>query len=1093
MKKTILGLDLGTNSIGWAVIEPDQQKIIGMGSRIIPMSQDILGEFNKGNSISQTATRTAYRGTRRLRERHLLRRERMHRVLALLGFLPEHYVKHLDRYGKFVGDMEIKLPYSQYNKQTNKWDFIFQTAYHEMLTDFKKHQPDLFKLKSNGQETKIPYDWTIYYLRKKALTHKIEKSELAWLLLHFLQKRGYYQLRGEDEETNENKKEEFYNLLITDVQVADQSKREGEIWYNIHLENGWIYRRSSKVSLMDWKGKYRDFIVSSDLNEDGTVKLDKEGKEKRSFRSPKEDDWGLLKKKTENDLDKYCNQSSKHSLGSFIYDHLLQNPQLKIKGKFIRTVERNYYKSELKQILDVQIPLHESFNKENYQLSIEALYESNDDYRNSILNHGFKYLFIDNIIFYQRPLKSKKSEISDCSLEQRTYIDKDGKRCIQRIKCIAKSNPLYQEFRLLQWIQNLRIYQKEKIVDSKTIFDADVTIEFIRNLEEREELFYYLNEKKEIKQDDILKYVLKPLYPKLKAKDLALISTNFRWNYVEDKIYPGNETRNQLKSRLSKVIDVKDSFLTQEKEMELWHILYSVTDKLESEKAMRSFAAKNHLDIESFVENFKKYPLIKSEYGAYSEKAVKKLLQLMRSGKKWGHHQIHPDVLDRIAKISTGEFDEKIKDRVREKALALNEIEHFQGLPLWLASYIIYDRHAESSDCLRWQSPADLDSYLNNYRQHALRNPIVEQVLLETLRVVGDIWKNPAYGDAQENYFSEIHLELGRDMKNNAEERKKMNDRNIQNENTNLRIRFILQELKTLGFKNVSPYSPHQQEALKIFEEGVIQSGIDLPDDILKITKLAQPSSSEIEKYILWLEQKYRSPYTGAIIPLSKLFTTAYEIEHIIPQSLYFDDSMSNKIICESEVNKLKDNQLGLEFIQKHGGEIVPLANGQSVKVFSIENYEGHVKEMYKKNRGKATKLLLEDIPDKMIERQLNDTKYISKIVKNLLSNIVRDENEDAVTSKNLITCNGTITSILKQDWGLNDVWNDLMLPRFDRLNQLTKTNDFTTWNERYQKFLPTVPLSLRKGFQLKRIDHRHHALDALVIACASRKPHKLS
>ena len=95
MTKNILGLDLGTNSIGWALIQQDfenkEGKILGMGSRIIPMSQDILGKFGEGNSISQTAERTGYRGVRRLRERHLLRRERLHRVLHLLGFLPKHY------------------------------------------------------------------------------------------------------------------------------------------------------------------------------------------------------------------------------------------------------------------------------------------------------------------------------------------------------------------------------------------------------------------------------------------------------------------------------------------------------------------------------------------------------------------------------------------------------------------------------------------------------------------------------------------------------------------------------------------------------------------------------------------------------------------------------------------------------------------------------------------------------------------------------------------------------------------------------------------------------------------------------------------
>ncbi|MBI1780635.1 MAG: hypothetical protein HYR66_04625, partial [Sphingobacteriales bacterium] len=95
MGKNILGLDLGTNSIGWALIEQNfeekQGQILGMGSRVTPMSQDILGEFGKGNSVSQTAERTSYRSTRRLRERYLLRRERLHRVLNVLGFLPTHY------------------------------------------------------------------------------------------------------------------------------------------------------------------------------------------------------------------------------------------------------------------------------------------------------------------------------------------------------------------------------------------------------------------------------------------------------------------------------------------------------------------------------------------------------------------------------------------------------------------------------------------------------------------------------------------------------------------------------------------------------------------------------------------------------------------------------------------------------------------------------------------------------------------------------------------------------------------------------------------------------------------------------------------
>ena len=130
------------------------------------------------------------------------------------------------------------------------------------------------------------------------------------------------------------------------------------------------------------------------------------------------------------------------------------------------------------------------------------------------------------------------------------------------------------------------------------------------------------------------------------------------------------------------------------------------------------------------------------------------------------------------------------------------------------------------------------------------------------------------------------------------------------------------------GIENVRPYSPSQQDLLRIYEEGVLNSILELPEDIGIILgkfnqtdTLKRPTRSEILRYKLWLEQKYRSPYTGEMIPLSKLFTPAYEIEHIIPQSRYFDDSLSNKVICESEINKLKDRSLGYEFIKNHHGE----------------------------------------------------------------------------------------------------------------------------------------------------------------------------
>lgn len=124
--------------------------------------------------------------------------------------------------------------------------------------------------------------------------------------------------------------------------------------------------------------------------------------------------------------------------------------------------------------------------------------------------------------------------------------------------------------------------------------------------------------------------------------------------------------------------------------------------------------------------------------------------------------------------------------------------------------------------------------------------------------------------------------------------------------------------------ENVRPYSPSQIETLKIYENCVLSdSSIERPDDIQKImndlgnAKTIHIKQSDVLRYKMWLEQNYKSPYTGQIIPLSKLFTPAYEIEHIIPQSRYFDDSLSNKVICESEVNKAKDCMLAYEFISQ--------------------------------------------------------------------------------------------------------------------------------------------------------------------------------
>lgn len=1051
--KYILGLDIGSNSIGWALIQLDllqkTKRIIATGSRIIPMDQKVLSDFGKGITISPTAQRTSYRNARHCRERHLLRRERLHRVLHILGFLPTHYDKQIDfskRYGKFVDNTEPKIAY-------NERKFLFMDSFQEMLADFKIHQPDLFYTKKNGEESKIPYDWTIYYLRKKALSRKISKEELAWIILNFNQKRGYYQLRGEEEAENPNKEVAYYSLMVTDV-TAEAPNKKGEIWYSILLENGWVYRRTSKIPLDDWKGKVRDFIVTTELEEDGSVKRDKDGKEKRSFRAPSEDDWNLLKKKTEQDIN-----TSRKTVGCYIYDHILQNPNEKIKGKLVRTIERKYYKEELKAILEKQVALQpELFTDQLFADCIRELYSKNEAQQRNLAARDFVHLFVEDIIFYQRSLRRQKSTLANCSLESRSYIDKDSHtRKEAPLKVCPKSNPYYQEFRVLQWLQNLKIYE----IDT----DQEVTHEFIKTLEDKQQFFDFLMNQKEIDCEELLKYFLNQTYPNAREKalksELKKWKDTYRWNYVYDigekssKKYPMNETRYELKRHLEKVANLPDDFLSSEVEYLLWHLIYSVKDKVAYEKGLKTFAQKHHLDKDSFVESFKKFKPYPSEYGSFSEKAIRKLLPLMRFGSYWDFNHIDKNTQKRIEDLITGVENEEIRTILREKAekYQLEKETDFQDLPLWLAQYIVYNRHAEASSLEKWTSVNDLETYLNEFKQYSLRNPIVEQVVMETLRVVRDIWQQ--YGQGQASFFDEIHIELGRELKKTAKEREKLSKQNQKNEDINLSIK---EKLKELEKYNTRAYSITHQE-----------------------------------KYKLWLEQKHISPYTGQIISPENLFTDNYEIEHIIPQSRFFDDSLSNKVVCESIVNKApyKDRQLGLEFIKNQGGRIVKelSTENKTIKIFTEEQYRTFIKEHYSNNPEKTKKLLLEEIPEKMVARQMNDTCYISKFISEILSKIVRsDEQDEGVHSKNVILCTGKITSALKQDWGVNDVWNDLILPRFERMNDLTQSTLFTTYNEKYQKYLPTVPMEYSNGFQKKRIDHRHHAMDAIIIACATRE-----
>ncbi|MCM8820324.1 MAG: hypothetical protein NC925_05980, partial [Candidatus Omnitrophica bacterium] len=152
--------------------------------------------------------------------------------------------------------------------------------------------------------------------------------------------------------------------------------------------------------------------------------------------------------------------------------------------------------------------------------------------------------------------------------------------------------------------------------------------------------------------------------------------------------------------------------------------------------------------------------------------------------------------------------------------------------------------------------------------------------------------------------------------------------------------------------------------------------------------KQVEPSYRDIKKYILWVSQKCISPYSGKIIPLSKLFTDEYEIEHIIPRSRLKDDSLANLVICESGINKAKGNELAAVFIKNSNGRC---KYGDTE--YSLLSYDGYVEHVKKTFKGKKLKnLLATEVPDDFVARQLNDTRHIARKCAELLKPVVGKE-----------------------------------------------------------------------------------------------------
>lgn len=300
-----------------------------------------------------------------------------------------------------------------------------------------------------------------------------------------------------------------------------------------------------------------------------------------------------------------------------------------------------------------------------------------------------------------------------------------------------------------------------------------------------------------------------------------------------------------------------------------------------------------------------------------------------------------------------------------------------------------------------------LKDTLELLKKNSLRNPVVEKILNQMINVINAIVKDPILGKPDE-----IRVELARELKNNNEQRSEMT-------------------------KAINKSTLEHEQIRKLLHS---EFGIH------RVTR------NDIIRYRLWKECDGISLYTGKPIEPSKLFTKDYDIEHIIPKSRLFDDSFSNKTICERQLNIDKSNKTACSFLQ------------EKLSAEEFDQFEKRVKSLFGKiSRTKQNKLLMSDneIPEGFIERQLRETQYIAKKAKEILLEV----------SRNVSSTIGSVTDKLREDWELVDVMKELNWDKYDKLG-LTYIEEGKN-GERLYKIKDWT----------KRNDHRHHAMDAITVA----------
>ncbi len=719
--KKILGLDLGTNSIGWALVneaesEKEKSSIIKLGVRVNPLTVDEQQDFQKGKSITTNASRTLKRSMRRNLQRYKLRRENLIEILKENGFICDDTI--LSENGNFT---------------------TFET----------------------------------YRLRAKAATEEISLEQFARVLLMINKKRGYRssrKVKGTEDGTaidGMDIAKKLYDENLTPgqycMQLIKAGKKQLTDFYRSDLQTEFD-------RLFDKQMSFYPDILSYDLK--------KELRDKKrdatwaicakAFKEKGVELVGIKRQGTTNEqkIENYTwrvkGLSEKLDLEQLVIVLQQINTQINNSSGYLgaisdRSKELYFNKQTVGQYQMAILEKNPNaslknmvFYRQDYMDEFDTIWEKQAEFHEELTDE-LKREIRDVVIFYQRNLKSQKGLLSLCEFESRKMeVEIDGKKKIKNVgsRVIPRSSPLFQEFKIWQTLNNIEVFGKgksKKKSHSSLSYETEDPLENggQRELfqEEKELLAVELSIKKELKKSDVLKLLFK------NAKELDLNFPSIQGNLTQATLFDaykqivefsGHEIDVEKRPAAEIIRSVEEIFKAlnidtdilyfdsdkapdQQKMYKLWHLLYSFegdNSKTGNENLIIKLSELYGFNREyaSVLANL----TFQDDYGSLSAKAIRKILPYLKAGNKYHLACEYAGYRHSMSSMTTEELEAKIyKDRL-------------EILP-----------------------------------KNSLRNPVVEKILNQMVNVVNTLIDN--YGKPDE-----IRIELARELKKSAKEREEL-------------------------------------------------------------------------------------------------------------------------------------------------------------------------------------------------------------------------------------------------------------------------------------------------------------------------------